>query len=206
MLDNNESLTPTIHPDFPISIKIEIEQALGIDITRIQRPKSGMWAHTYLIGNEAHQWIVRVQKAPAPRLKKSLLVQKKAASVGMHVPKIIAYRLDTSEKEDYIWIVEEYVCGFEFYPEKFDRETRLAISIDIGRQLRLLHTVKVNGFGLLAQVKAYELLTVDAAVTGDRDAAYQALLAHPLGPQAGQIQAVLDDLLETHRDHLPLFQ
>ena len=60
-------------------------------------------------------------------------------------------------------------------------------------------------FGLLAQVKAYELLTVEAAVRGDRDAAYQALLAHPLGPAADRVQAVLDDLLETHRAHLPQF-
>jgi 6-phospho-beta-glucosidase len=60
-------------------------------------------------------------------------------------------------------------------------------------------------FGLLAQVKAYEQLTVEAAVHGDRNAAYQALLAHPLGPQADQVQAVLDDLLETHRAYLPQF-
>jgi 6-phospho-beta-glucosidase len=60
-------------------------------------------------------------------------------------------------------------------------------------------------FGLLAQVKSYELLTVEAAVHGDRAAAYQALLAHPLGPSADRVQAVLDDLLETHRDHLPQF-
>ncbi len=60
-------------------------------------------------------------------------------------------------------------------------------------------------FGLLSQVKAYELLTVEAAVHGDRDAAYQALLAHPLGPQADQVQVVLDDLLETHRAYLPQF-
>ncbi len=60
-------------------------------------------------------------------------------------------------------------------------------------------------FGLLAQVKAYELLTVEAAVHGDREAAYQALLAHPLGPAAGQIPAVLDDLLTTHQKHLPQF-
>jgi 6-phospho-beta-glucosidase len=60
-------------------------------------------------------------------------------------------------------------------------------------------------YGLLAQVKSYELLTVEAAVHGDREAAYQALLAHPLGPQADQVQAVLDDLLETHRDNLPQF-
>jgi 6-phospho-beta-glucosidase len=60
-------------------------------------------------------------------------------------------------------------------------------------------------FGLLAQVKAYELLTVEAAVRGDRNLAYQALLAHPLGPSADQVQAVLDDVLETHRTHLPQF-
>jgi 6-phospho-beta-glucosidase len=60
-------------------------------------------------------------------------------------------------------------------------------------------------FGLLQQVKMYELLTVAAAVHGDRAAAYQALLAHPLGPPAAQAEAVLDDMLHTHRAHLPQF-
>lgn len=59
--------------------------------------------------------------------------------------------------------------------------------------------------GLIAQVKAYELLTVEAAVYGNREAAYQALLAHPLGPSADKIDAVLDDMLATHRAHLPQF-
>jgi 6-phospho-beta-glucosidase len=60
-------------------------------------------------------------------------------------------------------------------------------------------------FGLLAHVKAYELLTVEAAVHGDHEAAYQALLVHPLGPRADQVQAVLDDLLETNKAYLPQF-
>jgi 6-phospho-beta-glucosidase len=60
-------------------------------------------------------------------------------------------------------------------------------------------------FGLIAVVKAYELLTVEAAVHGDREAAYQALLVNPIGPKADQVQAVLDDMLETHRDYLPQF-
>ena len=60
-------------------------------------------------------------------------------------------------------------------------------------------------FGLLAHVKAYELLTVEAAVHGDRQAAYQALLVHPLGPKADQVQSVLDDLLETNKAFLPQF-
>lgn len=60
-------------------------------------------------------------------------------------------------------------------------------------------------FGLLAQVKMYELLTVEAAVHGDRTAAYQALLAHPLGPSADRVQTVLDDMLATNRAYLPQF-
>lgn len=60
-------------------------------------------------------------------------------------------------------------------------------------------------FGLMNAVKQYELLTVEAAVHGDRKAAYQALLAHPLGPKADQVQAVLDDMLETHKAYLPQF-
>ncbi len=60
-------------------------------------------------------------------------------------------------------------------------------------------------YGLITQVKMYELLTVEAGVHGDRNAAYQALLAHPLGPAADQVQAVLDDMLETNRNWLPQF-
>ena len=61
-------------------------------------------------------------------------------------------------------------------------------------------------FGLIAQVKMYELLTVEAAVHGDRNAAYQALLTYPLGPKADQVQAVLDDMLETNKQWLPQFK
>ena len=60
-------------------------------------------------------------------------------------------------------------------------------------------------FGLVAQVKAYELLTVEAAVHGDRNAAYQALIANPLGPSVDKAQAVLDDMLQTNRALLPQF-
>lgn len=60
-------------------------------------------------------------------------------------------------------------------------------------------------FGLIAQVKAFEKLTVEAAVHGDRRSAYQALLAHPLGPQADRVEAVLEDMILTNREWLPSF-
>jgi 6-phospho-beta-glucosidase len=59
--------------------------------------------------------------------------------------------------------------------------------------------------GLLQQVKAYEELTVEAAVTGDRKAALQALVANPLVPSARVAKTVLDDLLEAHAEYLPQF-
>ncbi|MBL7202389.1 MAG: 6-phospho-beta-glucosidase [Anaerolineae bacterium] len=59
--------------------------------------------------------------------------------------------------------------------------------------------------GLMRAVKAYELLAAQAAVSGDRDAALQALIVHPLGPDGDQALDVLQDLLATHRSHLPRF-
>jgi 6-phospho-beta-glucosidase len=59
--------------------------------------------------------------------------------------------------------------------------------------------------GLVAAVKSYEILTVEAAVHGDRQAAYQALLAHPLGPEEGQVEAVLEDMLRVNAAYLPQF-
>jgi 6-phospho-beta-glucosidase len=58
---------------------------------------------------------------------------------------------------------------------------------------------------LVARVKAYEILTVQAAVESDRLAAYQALLAHPLGPSADKISALLEEMLEINREYLPNF-
>jgi 6-phospho-beta-glucosidase len=60
-------------------------------------------------------------------------------------------------------------------------------------------------FGVVAAVKSYEKLTVEAAVHGDRNAAYQAMLVNPLGPSADKVDEVLDDLLETNRKYLPQF-
>ena len=60
-------------------------------------------------------------------------------------------------------------------------------------------------YGLIAQVKSYEMLTAKAAISGDRDLLFEAMLAHPLGPSVDQIKPVMEDLLVTHKAYLPLF-
>jgi len=59
--------------------------------------------------------------------------------------------------------------------------------------------------GLVQQVKAYEELTIEAALTGDRSVAFRALLANPLVPDAETAAALLDAILDADRAHLPRF-
>jgi 6-phospho-beta-glucosidase len=56
---------------------------------------------------------------------------------------------------------------------------------------------------LMRHVAIYERLTVEAALTGDREVALRALLAHPLIGQWGPAERVLEDLLHAHRQLLP---
>jgi 6-phospho-beta-glucosidase len=59
--------------------------------------------------------------------------------------------------------------------------------------------------GLVEQVKAYERLTVEAAMRGDRAAALKALMANPLVPGYEVAGPLLDAILEANREHLPRF-
>jgi len=59
--------------------------------------------------------------------------------------------------------------------------------------------------GLIQSVKAYEQITIEAAVSGDRQTALQALVNHPLVPSFGVAKALLDAILEANRDYLPQF-
>ncbi len=59
--------------------------------------------------------------------------------------------------------------------------------------------------GLIAHTAAYEALAAGAAVTGDRELAFRALLTHPLIGQSGLAERLLDDLLTANRKYLPAF-
>lgn len=59
--------------------------------------------------------------------------------------------------------------------------------------------------GLICQVKAYEQLTIEAAVTGSRTIALQALLNNPLVHDYAQAKQMLEALLEAHKSYLPKF-
>ncbi len=59
--------------------------------------------------------------------------------------------------------------------------------------------------GLTQHVAAYERLAAQAAIEGDRDLVYKALLAHPLVGQVPPVEELTERLLEADREHLPQF-
>lgn len=58
---------------------------------------------------------------------------------------------------------------------------------------------------LVAAIKAYERLTIEAAVSGSYGAAVQALALHPLVASYSLARQIVDDYLVAHRDLLPQF-
>jgi len=60
-------------------------------------------------------------------------------------------------------------------------------------------------WGLVAAVKNYEQLAVEAAVTGNRETALLALMAHPLVGDYDVALPMLNEMLEANRSFLPQF-
>lgn len=59
--------------------------------------------------------------------------------------------------------------------------------------------------GLVQQIKSFERVAIEAAVTGDYHQALLAMTIHPLVPSDTVAKQILDEMLEAHRDHLPQF-
>lgn len=58
---------------------------------------------------------------------------------------------------------------------------------------------------LCQQAKAWESWTVEAGVTGSRQAALMAMLVNPLVPSFEAARALVDEMLEANREYLPQF-
>ena len=59
--------------------------------------------------------------------------------------------------------------------------------------------------GLVQQIKSFERIAAEAAVTGDYNTALLALTINPLTPSDKIAKAILDEMLDAHKEHLPKF-
>lgn len=84
-------------------------------------------------------------------------------------------------------------------------EASCVIDADGAHPIRIETPVAPQIRGLLQVVKAYEELTVKAAVTGDFGTAVQALTIHPLVTSAEVAKKLVTDMIEENRAYLPQF-
>ena len=59
--------------------------------------------------------------------------------------------------------------------------------------------------GLVQQIKSFERVAAEAAVTGDYQTALLAMTINPLVPSDTIAKQILDEMLEAHKEHLPQF-
>lgn len=59
--------------------------------------------------------------------------------------------------------------------------------------------------GLVQQIKSFERVAAEAAVTGDYDTALLALTINPLTPSDTIAKQIVDEMMEAHKEHLPQF-
>lgn len=131
----------------PDAVRVAMAQALGAELTWVRRFESGSRRRTFLVGHATQEWVARLARSPAPQLERSLVAQRLAGAAGLPAPKILAQHTEGASPDDYLWVVEERLRGRNFDPEKMGRAARLAACADVGRHLRRLHAIEVNGFG-----------------------------------------------------------
>lgn len=59
--------------------------------------------------------------------------------------------------------------------------------------------------GLVQQIKSFERVACEAAVSGDRNKAILAMTIHPFVQSQDKAKAIFEDMLEAHKDYLPQF-
>jgi 6-phospho-beta-glucosidase len=91
------------------------------------------------------------------------------------------------------------------HPDDVSIEINSVIDADGAHPLQVTTPIQPQIRGLPQLVKAYEELTVQAAINGDYDAALQALTIHPLVGTAKMAKNVLHDILAENKEYLPRF-
>jgi 6-phospho-beta-glucosidase len=151
---------------------------------------------------EIEDELLRLYQDPGLAEKPAILEQRGGAWYSTVAAKLIASIV--SNKGD-VHIVNTRNRG-AIADLPFDCAVEVAASVDARGATALVQgplPLKVRG--LVQQVKAYEQLTVQAAITGDRETAVWALTNNPLVGSYTAAGKLFDALAEAHKEYLPAF-
>jgi aminoglycoside phosphotransferase (APT) family kinase protein len=136
--------------DLPGSVQVALAGALGSQELTFQPLGGGTNERTFLVEREAERWVVRLEPADSLQLRRAVAAQQMAKAAGVRVPRIVADDFRSSQSGDYVWMLEEHVAGDAFEVPLLPPQHVLALSYELGRQLRSLHAIPVDAFGLIA--------------------------------------------------------
>lgn len=169
----------------------ELQKLKTVDMTRGERCQ--------LIENELLEYYGNPENTDIPAL---------LAKRGGHLYSQAAIELITSlytgdGKTHVINVRNEGVL--DFLDDSDVIETTCHVTKNGYQRIPLSSRIPSSAKGLIQAVKQYEKLTVQAGIHGDRQAALEALLCHPLIGDATLGKAAFEELLEAHRPLLPRF-
>ncbi len=90
-------------------------------------------------------------------------------------------------------------------PDEVVIETNCVIGKNGAKPLAIDEVPQVV-LGLIEQVKAYEVLTIEAAVSGDKNKLLLALMNNPLVHDVRDARGIMEEMLEAHKGFLPQYQ
>ena len=151
---------------------------------------------------EIEETLLRMYQDPGLDEKPALLMQRGGAYYSEAAAQLIASLHSGTGDVQAVDIRNEGALAELAYDAVVEIPARIDGSGAHRQPLALLPPEMV---GLMQEVKAYERLTVRAAIHGDRGAALKALVANPLVRNYATAEALLGAVLEANRKYLPRF-
>ncbi len=135
--------------NFPRDVKHAIETRLHVPYVDLRPLTGGTNNRTFMAKHESHAWVVRLEAVGGVQLRRACAAQMLARRAGVAVPEIVAFELDADNTQQYFWMIEMLIPGVHFEPMAFDQPERNALAFHLGQQLRMLHSITVDAFGLM---------------------------------------------------------
>ena len=150
---SDDSFAPQIGA-IPAEVQRGVAQALGVPAPAIRRLRGGTTDRTFRVTNAGQQWVLRVETMPAAQLPRAVAAQRLAQTAGVAVPDIVAFEVPRGET-GYCWSLEQFLGGTAFDHARFDTQANQDAAHDLGRQLRRLHTIEIDGLDLIPRAQLY---------------------------------------------------
>ena len=188
----------TLNESIPKSVMSGVESVTGCAVDHVERITTGeSGGGIYVIQAGGQAYILRILKVATGVLEEKIATAERVREVGVPAPAIIASSLSVPMTQDRLaWLLEEWMPGAWFEPSEMPHTQVLSIVADLGRHLRLLHSVRIAGFGPMhsAQIGAPHR-TFGAWLDSRRQTIQQACLAGILPETVAQTLDVADRFL-----------